>query len=217
MNEIAWFQKKFQILWNHCAPCTASTTNNAQRRCYYRTINLAVMVASLSPSTHIKLTRIDFSAAPFLQGISYWNVFYDLTLTDKNMQARICLKVVLKSWDLDIWVSSTSFQKNNISWPQQPPTEKVLKFNMIFHDSTNFFSKHQNKAEFKNLNDCWGQPILLFFKLVDETKISKPQDFRTTFKQILACIFVSVSQFINYDSIWDTLYSGVAPTKSFWV
>ena len=41
------------------------------------------------------------------------------------MQARICLKVVLKSWDLDIWVSSTSFQKNNIGWPQQPPTEKV--------------------------------------------------------------------------------------------
>ena len=30
------------------------------------------------------------------------------------MQARICLKVVLKSWDLDILVS-TSFKKTNIS------------------------------------------------------------------------------------------------------
>ena len=39
--------------------------------------------------------------------------------------------------------------------PQQPLTEKVLKFNMIFHDSTKtlFVSKHQNKAEFKNLDD----------------------------------------------------------------
>ena len=49
----------------------------------------------------------------------------------------------------------TSFQKNYIGWPQQPPTEKMLKFNMIFHDSTpkNIFSKHENKAEFKCLDD----------------------------------------------------------------
>ena len=54
-----------------------------------------------------------------------------------------------------ICVSLPSFQKNDIGWPQQPPTEKVLKFNMIFHDSTqkNFFSKHKNKAEFKCLDD----------------------------------------------------------------
>ena len=31
-----------------------------------------------------------------------------------------------------------------------------------------------------------------FKKLVVETKMSLPQDFRTTFKQILACIFLSV-------------------------
>ena len=47
------------------------------------------------------------------------------------------------------------FQKSNIGWPQQPPTEKVLKFNIIFHDSTskNFFSKHKNKVKFKCLDD----------------------------------------------------------------
>jgi hypothetical protein len=43
------------------------------------------------------------------------------------------------SGGLEICVSSTSFQKNDIGWPQQPPTEKVLKFNMIFHDSTQIF------------------------------------------------------------------------------
>ena len=55
----------------------------------------------------------------------------------------------------DIWFLSNSFQKSNIVWPQQPPTEKVLKFNMIFHDYTQklFFSKHKNKAEFKCLDD----------------------------------------------------------------
>ena len=46
-----------------------------------------------------------------------------------------------------------SFQKSNISWPQQPPAGKTQKINLIFYDSTkiNFVSKHQNKAEFENL------------------------------------------------------------------
>ena len=54
-----------------------------------------------------------------------------------------------------ICVSSTGFQKNDIGWPQQPPTEKVLKFNMIFHDSTQkkIFPKHKNNAEFKYQDD----------------------------------------------------------------
>ena len=87
-----------------------------------------------------------------IQGISYWNVFYELTLTDRNMQARFYLKVVLKFWGSDIWVSSTSFQKSKIGWPQQPQTEIGPK---IQHDISWFYhffflSKHQNKAEFKN-------------------------------------------------------------------
>jgi hypothetical protein len=60
--------------------------------------------------------------------------------------------VSLAAWlrGLSICVPSTSFQKSSIGWPQPPPTEKVLKFNLIHHDSTpkNIFSKHQNKAEF---------------------------------------------------------------------
>ena len=65
--------------------------------------------------------------------------------------------ISLAAWSrgLPICVSSTSFQKSSIGWPQQPLTEKVLKFNLIFHDSTpkKYFSKQQNKAEFKNLDD----------------------------------------------------------------
>ena len=61
---------------------------------------------------------------------------------------------LVASGGLEICVSSTSFQNNDISWPQQPPTEKVLKFNTIFYDSTRnkFFEKHKNKAEFKCLD-----------------------------------------------------------------
>ena len=40
-------------------------------------------------------------------------------------------------------------------WPQQPQIEKVLKSNLILHDSTKDFfpQKHRNKAEFYNLDD----------------------------------------------------------------
>ena len=62
---------------------------------------------------------------------------------------------LVASLGFDFCVSSTSFQKSNIVWPQQPPIEKLLKFNQVFHDSTKklCFSKHQNKAEFKSLDD----------------------------------------------------------------
>ena len=44
-----------------------------------------------------------------------------------------CL-VTLGGWE--IWVSSTSFQKSNIGWPQQPSTERVsvISKNWIFDD-----------------------------------------------------------------------------------
>ena len=50
---------------------------------------------------------------------------------------------------------TTSFQKSDIVWPQQPLTEKLLKFNIIFHDYNpkNFFSKQKNNAESKFLDD----------------------------------------------------------------
>ena len=65
--------------------------------------------------------------------------------------------ISLTAWSrgLPICVSSTTFQKSSISWPQQPLAEKMLKFNLIIHDSTQnkCISKHQNIAEFKNLDD----------------------------------------------------------------
>ena len=54
------------------------------------------------------------------------------------------------------------FSKNDIGWPQQPPTERMPKFNLTFHGSTdNFFFKHQNKVIFviKLLNPrTWMSP-----------------------------------------------------------
>ena len=90
-----------------------------------------------------------------IQGVSYWSVPFKLTLADRNMEIKFCLEVVLEFWDWIFLGMTTSFQKSNIDWPQQPPTEKLPKFNIIFYDSTpkNFFSKHKNKVESKFLDD----------------------------------------------------------------
>ena len=47
------------------------------------------------------------------------------------------------------------FSKKEQSLASTASKGKVLKCNMIFHDSIKIytFSKHQNKAEFKHLND----------------------------------------------------------------
>ena len=72
-------------------------------------------------------------------------------LRGRRIKKIIEIWCLVASGGLDICVSSTSFQKNDISWPQQPPTEKVLTFTMIFYDSTQ--EKHKIKAEFKCLDN----------------------------------------------------------------
>ena len=49
---------------------------------------------------------------------------FNWALRERNIQVRLYLKVVLKFWDVDILIIKTNFQKINIGWPQQPPTEK---------------------------------------------------------------------------------------------
>ena len=197
----------------------------------------------------------------------------------------------MASRGLEIWVSWTSFQKSNISCSKKLPTRKVLKFNMIFHDSAkiNFVSKHQNKAEFKNMDNSevlcsnfsglkslqphwshqphqllqphwphqpiqpyfikelpdsdgwmipgtkmaktgpfllngssksnfftdfsnfsvggfWGQPMLLFWKWIDDTQISKPPE-ATGHHNSQTNIDPSTPQswFTLHSSLWDTL------------
>ena len=147
-----------------------------------------------------------------LQGISYWNVFYELTLTDRNMQARFYLKVVLKSWGSDIWVSSTSFQKSNIDWPQQPPTEIGPK---IQHDISWFYhffflSKHQNKAELKNLH---GSEVLSSdFPSLKNSAASMASTASTT--SMASMTFTASFHQKNYCSWWlDTSWQ---PNHQYW-
>ena len=59
-----------------------------------------------------------------------------MALRDRKIDNFDDISLTAWSQGLPICVSSTSFQKSSIGWPQQPPTEKLLKFNLIFYDST---------------------------------------------------------------------------------
>ena len=60
-----------------------------------------------------------------LQGFSYWNVRFEMTLRGKRINTFLELWCLVASGGLDFCVLSTSFQINDIGWPQQPPTERV--------------------------------------------------------------------------------------------
>ena len=54
----------------------------------------------------------------------------------------------MASWVVGIYAWSTISNFFDLTRPQRPPTEKVPKFNMSFHDSVKklLFSKHQSKV-----------------------------------------------------------------------
>ena len=64
------------------------------------------------------------------------------------------------SWEMLNFAYLTSFEKNDIGSPWQPPPEKLLKFNMTFHDSSkkNVRSKHQNNSDSEVLRSDF-QPL----------------------------------------------------------
>ena len=60
-----------------------------------------------------------------IEGVSYWRVQSKSALRGRRINNFIELWCLVASGGLEICVSSTSFQKNDIGWPQQPLTERV--------------------------------------------------------------------------------------------
>ena len=89
----------------------------------------------------------------FVQGLlTGFDIFWQPQRPTKN-KFLVKMIVSVNFWGIGIKVSSISFLKSSIGWPQQLLTEKVLKFNMSFQDSVKkfFFPKLQNK---------WPQQLL---------------------------------------------------------
>ena len=73
-----------------------------------------------------------------VQGVSHWNEQSNLALTGIKIDNFIDIMCSTNAWGYDILTFVTIFQKSNIGWPQQPPTERVSdisKKNWIFDDS----------------------------------------------------------------------------------
>ena len=55
--------------------------------------------------------------------------FFNLALTERNMQVKFDLKLTVYSLGLDIWLLPFEFNFGLIGWPPQPPRERVPKIN----------------------------------------------------------------------------------------
>ena len=87
---------------------------------------------------------------------------------------------MVASRGLEIWVLWTSFQKSNISWPQQPPTGNVSTF---FWD----LNKNEKRFEIKSPSKPWH---LYSIHSIPQIKLLQRRIFFhcSNFKEILACI-----------------------------
>jgi hypothetical protein len=127
-----------------------------------------------------------------------------------NSRSRMTLKssvVIIKALEtstvsLDSAASATSLAStaSTALFPQK--TSWFWWFDHQWHQNDQywsyFYGMDYQKSKFSLIygtfsdGGCWGQPMLLFWKLVDETQISKPQEYTDTFKRNLTCIFLSV-------------------------
>ena len=110
------------------------------------------------------------------------------------------MKVSVYSLGLGIRVSSTSFLKSNIDWPQQPLTEKVLKFNMGFHDSV-------KKNFFQNTKISYISPWIIHFKNLDDSVV---------IFQASQTSAASLTSAASAASLASTASTALFPQKSFW-
>ena len=106
-----------------------------------------------------------------LQGASWQSGYFKLALMGRNIQVRFGLKVVLESWDwIDLGIAT------NYVWFIEAQNQEKIFTNQIKS------SKNQMKLRLTYISQ----------KLVVMPKNIQSQDSKTTFKQNLACIFLSV-------------------------
>ena len=100
----------------------------------YRLLNLSIkqVKAAYYPihihkwHTFLQKTKAPLKRALIqIQDISHWSVQSKSALRGRRTHNSFKLGFLVGLGGLEIWISSTSFQKSNIGWPQQPLTERV--------------------------------------------------------------------------------------------
>ena len=125
------FNNYVDRIWPIFAPPTPSTNRLSQNKALC--INLLYLLTQY-PRTNPWNFREKNLWIGGVENLSFFDLYILNFLFHLISEYMNFQKVSVYSWGLRIWISSTNFQKGNIGCPQQARTEKVLKFNMIFHN-----------------------------------------------------------------------------------
>ena len=101
-----------------CPHCELLLFSQNQDKSFFHEFQQTFVVHTNSPAYQLLCIS-------FLQGISYWSITNKSALRGRRIHNFIELWCLVGSGGVDFCVSSTSFQKSNVGWPQQPPTERV--------------------------------------------------------------------------------------------
>ena len=110
-----------------------------------------------------------FYVAQYIQGISFRNWLFKLALRDRRTNIVFDLWCLVASGGADICVSSTSFQKNDIGWPQQPPTERVSDISEKF----DFWQSIPQKETGSGHLGARDDQTIRISKVFDEMRLSR--------------------------------------------
>ena len=93
-------------------------------------------------------------------------------------------------------IEATDIPRPGKSLLSTPESSRLLYLALFWCFENYHFQWNHEVSSFDfctfSVGGCWGQPMLLFWKLVLIIKMSTSQDFKTTFKYNLTCIFLSV-------------------------
>ena len=93
-------------------------------------------------------------------------------------------------------IEATYISRPGKSLLRTPESSKLLNLALFWCFEKHYFLWN-HEISFINfwtfsVGGCWGQPMIIFWKSVLKIKISISQDFKTTFKYNLTCIFLTV-------------------------
>ena len=130
-----------------------------------------------------------------------------MALRGRRINNFVELWCLAASRGLDIWVLSITFQKSNIDWPQQPPTEKVQK-----SVKERFLMIHSTKMEQYWSFRCQGwsnhqnQEVLWWNRAVEvgeASEVAEVNEAAVVLRPEKSLLRTSESsRFLNFISFW---------------
>ena len=127
-------------------------------------------------------------------------------------------KLSVASWEVKNYAWSTIWNFIDLMLPQRPLTEKVLKFNMSFHDSVNFFFKTSkwNDVSPKIIELLRTWKTLKSTKMIFQALETSPASFTSEASATLLASIASKAQFSQNTSWSWWIYNHWHQNNQYW-